>query len=59
MTLEELKEISEVFEEDIFDAVSLETCVNKRLTIGAPGKDAMLKVIAIEKEYLKNSCNLY
>ena len=52
MSLEELKEISPVFEEDIFEAVSMETCVNKRLTIGAPGQEAMKKVIAIEKDYL-------
>ena len=30
----------------------METCVNKRLTVGAPGKDAMEKVIALHKEYL-------
>ena len=52
MSLEELKDISPVFEEDIYDAISMETCVNKRLTIGAPGKEAMEKVIALEKEYL-------
>ena len=52
MSLEELKKISSVFEEDIYDAISMETCVNKRLTIGAPGKEAMEKVIALEKEYL-------
>ena len=52
MSLEELKAISPVFEEDIYDAISMDTCVNKRLTIGAPGKEAMDQVIAIEKEYL-------
>ncbi len=52
LSLAELKEISPVFEEDIYDAVSLETCVEKRLTIGAPGKDAMKQVIAINREYL-------
>ncbi len=52
MSLEELKAISPVFEEDIYEAISMETCVNKRLTIGAPGKEAMEKVIAIHKEYL-------
>lgn len=52
MSLEELKAISPVFEEDIYDAISMETCVNKRLTIGAPGKEVMKKVIAIEKAYL-------
>ena len=52
MSLEELKAISPVFENDIFEAVSMETCVNKRLTIGAPGQEAMKKVISIEKDYL-------
>ena len=52
MSLEELKAISPVFEEDIYDAISMETCVNKRLTVGAPGKEAMEKVIAAEKAYL-------
>ena len=52
MSLEELKEISPVFEADIFEAISMETCVNKRLTIGAPGQEAMKKVIALEKESL-------
>lgn len=53
MSLEELRAISPVFEEDIYDAISMETCVNKRLTIGAPGKEAMEQVIALEKEYLR------
>ena len=52
MSLDELKAICPVFEEDIYEAISMETCVNKRLTIGAPGKDAMEKVIALHKEYL-------
>jgi argininosuccinate lyase len=52
MSLDELKKFSDVFEEDIYDAISMETCVNKRLTIGAPGKEMMEKVIAIEEEYL-------
>ncbi|SDB08739.1 argininosuccinate lyase [Eubacterium oxidoreducens] len=55
MSLEELKKFSDVFEEDIFDAISMETCVNKRLTIGAPSEQAMLKVIEAEKEYLAQS----
>jgi len=52
MPLEEYKAISPVFEKDIYDAISMETCVNKRLTIGAPGKAAMEKVIAACREYL-------
>ena len=53
MSLEELKSICPVFEADIYDAISMETCVNKRLTVGAPGQEAMKKVIEICKEYLK------
>ncbi|MBP3338140.1 MAG: argininosuccinate lyase [Lachnospiraceae bacterium] len=52
MTLEEYKAISPVFEEDIYEAISLKTCVEKRLTIGAPGKTAMEQVVKINEEYL-------
>lgn len=55
LSIEQLKEISPVFEEDVFDAVSLKTCVEKRLTIGAPGQRAMKEVIAINMEFLNNS----
>ena len=53
MSLEELKAISPVFEDDVYEAISMETCVNKRLTVGAPGKEAMEQVIAAEKKYLE------
>ena len=52
MTLDEFKAISPVFEEDIYDAISMKTCVETRNTIGAPGKAAMEKVIAAEEAYL-------
>ena len=54
MSLEELKSISPAFEEDIFDAISMETCVNKRLTVGAPGHDAMINEIKACKEFLNS-----
>ena len=54
LPLEEYKKISPVFEEDIYEAISLETCVNKRMTIGAPGKKAMEESIEINKEYMMN-----
>ena len=52
MSLDELKAICPVFEEDIYEEISMETCVNNRLTSGAPGKAAMEKVIEAEKAYL-------
>ncbi len=53
LSLAQFKEISPVFEQDIYEAVSLTTCVNKRNTIGAPGKEAMAQVLTMNEEYLK------
>ncbi len=53
MSIEELKEISDVFEPDVYDAISLKTCVEKRLTIGAPSKTSMEQAIAAYEAYLK------
>ena len=52
LELSELQSISPVFEEDIYEAVSMDTCVNKRLTLGAPGKAAMEQVIARNEAWL-------
>lgn len=52
LSMEELKEISPVFEADVYDAISLKTCVEKRLTTGAPGSEAMKDVICKNKEFL-------
>ena len=54
LTLEEFQAVSPVFKEDVYDAISMETCVKKRMTIGAPGQEAMKKVIAVYKERLKS-----
>ena len=53
LTIEELQNISDVFDVDVFDAISLKTCVEKRLTTGAPGPEQMKNVIAIYHKYLK------
>ena len=53
MSLEEYKAISPVFEADIYEAISMKTCVEMRNTIGAPGKSAMEQAIALEEAYLK------
>ena len=53
MSLEELQKFSPVFKEDVYDAISMETCVNTRCTIGAPSRTSMEQVIALEEEYLK------
>ena len=52
LSMEELKAISPVFEADIYEEISLETCVNKRLTFGAPSPDVMKQVILQCRNYL-------
>ena len=53
MSLEEYKAISPVFENDIYEAIEVHTCVDKRNTIGAPGPKAMEQVIAINKKWIE------
>lgn len=53
MELSEFQEISPVFEEDIYEAIRMDTCVNKRVTTGAPGKAAMEEAIESYKKYLQ------
>ena len=53
LSLEEYQKISPVFEEEIYEAISMKTCVEKRMTIGAPGPDMMRKVIETYRKLLK------
>jgi argininosuccinate lyase len=46
LTLDEYQQHSQLFDEDIFGAISLETCVNQRRVIGGPAKEAVLAAIA-------------
>ncbi len=55
MSLEELKGFSEAFEEDVYEEISLGTCVNKRLTTGAPSEQSMQQAIKLEEKYLKEN----
>lgn len=53
LSLSEYKSVCPVFEEDIYEAISMKTCVEKRTTIGAPGADAMKRVLEIYKKELE------
>ena len=52
LSLDELRSFSEAFGEDIYEAVSLKTCVDKRLTLGGPAPQVMKAVIENRKEWL-------
>ena len=54
LPLEDYRRLSPAFDEDIYSTISLDTCVNKRLTIGAPGRQAMQQVIDKDAKYLTN-----
>ena len=54
LSLAEYKEICPVFDNDIYEAISLETCVQKRNTTGAPGPEAIKEAIEYERNFLAN-----
>jgi len=54
MSLEEFKQFCPLFDQDIYEAISLATCVNKRTIIGAPGQEAMNLILKLNEEYFNN-----
>lgn len=53
LSLEEFHSFSKAFDKDIYDAISLKTCVDKRLTVGAPGQAAMDEEIKASSKWLE------
>ncbi len=53
LSLDELRTFSDRFGEDVFEAISLRACVNRRLTAGAPGEAAMEKEIEASRAWLQ------
>ncbi len=58
LTMEQFREESAVFGEDIYEAISMKTCVEKRLTLGAPGEAVMKQVIEQNRKYLEETARL-
>ena len=54
LSLAEFKAESEVFEDDVYEAISMKTCVENRLTKGAPGEERMLEAIRYYRVYLED-----
>ena len=55
LPLDEYQKVSPVFADDIYEAISMKTCVEKRNTIGAPGEKAMAQIITANARYLQES----
>lgn len=53
LTLEEYKSVSDVFTEDIYNAIDLDTCVNSRKVEGGPSKEYITSLINLNKEVIK------
>ena len=53
LPLSEYKALSELFEEDLYEEISLETCVKKRISEGSTGPASVEKQIACFKEKIK------
>jgi len=52
LTLYNLKEFSPLFEEDVFEEISLISCVSKRMVYGGPSKNSVKKHIKKAKKLL-------
>ena len=57
MPIEEYKKISEVFDVDVYNAISLNTCVKERKVIGGPSPEVVKKHIQIIKDTLLKDKN--
>lgn len=53
LSMDEFKEFSPIFEDDVYDAISLETCVNMRKLTGGPAMGTMKKIIEEYKKEIK------
>ena len=53
LSLETLKEFSPLFEADVYEEISLETCVSKRISAGGTGADSVAAQIEFVEDYLK------
>ena len=57
LLLQEYKNFNSLFEEDIYKAIDLKTCVEGRTSYGGPSKQAVEKQIEICKDFLKKCKN--
>jgi argininosuccinate lyase len=53
LPLEEYQKMTDLFTEDVYEAISLETCVKGRLSQGGPSPDAVAVQIALAKSQLE------
>jgi len=52
LTLKDFRAISSLFDEDVYQALALKTCVNERKVYGGPAKEQVQKQIEIIEEFV-------
>jgi argininosuccinate lyase len=53
LSMDEFKELCPAFEEDIYDAISLETCVAERKAYGGPSEESVRHQIALMRDFIE------
>ena len=59
VTLDEYRAASELFDEDVYNEISLETCVGKRISAGSTGPESVKAQILSVEEFLQNEKDFY
>lgn len=54
MSIEEMREFSDIIENDIYDAISMEACVNGRKIPGGPAEETVKNAIKVAEKYIEN-----
>ena len=52
--IEEYKKFSPLFETDLYDEISLESCVKKRISKGSTGPESVKEQIKLINEFIKS-----
>ena len=52
--MEEFKQFSDIIDTDIYDAISMETCVNDRKIIGGPARETTENAIKAANEFIES-----
>ena len=58
LSMEEFRQFSPCFEEDVYDAIRIRTCIDRRNTAGAPGPRAMVAELEANRKYWENCTKL-
>ena len=55
LTLDELRSFSDMFDEDVYDAISMQTCINGRNVPGGPSATALAAELAEAENFLREA----